>query len=52
MRQPYSTMPKAKGGWKKKVATLSDTDDPAPYPAPATAPATATAPTDRLLSTI
>ncbi len=39
-RLPYSTMPKTKGGWKKKVprsvilSTLSDTDDPAPSPVP------------------
>ncbi len=47
-------MPKAKSGWKKKVArpvvlsTLSDTDDPAPSPATATAPATA--PADEVIS--
>ncbi len=49
-RQPYSTMPKAKGGHKKKVtrtvvlSTLSDTDDPAPSPTPATSTAPAPAP--------
>ncbi len=45
MRLPYSTRPKAKGGWKKKIArsvvlsTLSDTDDPAHSPVPVHAPA-------------
>ncbi len=42
-------MPKAKGGWKKKVtrpvvlSTLSDTNEPAPSPVPDPAPAPATA---------
>ncbi len=54
-------MPKAKGGWKKKVlrpvalSTLSDTDDPAPSnvpahsPIPAPSPAPATAPADEVI---
>ncbi len=43
-------MPKAKGGWKKKVtrpvvlSTLPDIDDPAPSPVHAPSPATAPAP--------
>ncbi len=62
MIQPYSTVPKANSGWKKKVprpvvlSTLSDTDDPAPSPFPAPSPvhapspAPATAPADEVIS--